>query len=318
MKRLLIIFFTLLNIYSTFGCSCIHKKITQKEYDKYSLIFIGEIVEVEDCDNKGYQEFTFEIEKIYKGQTTKFISGFNNCGGVCNYSYKLGQKWLVYSNPEYGLVNDQYACNPSIVIALEENEVLIGKDYNISKQDWNFEIDFLQSRITKDVKIINFQFIKIVPLLKKSFILGLIVLFFLFCFKFKLKLLQYSIGFGIISGIFYYLLLNTDLFQKLNKYKIIIIFLVFIFLLVTNFIYLTWTKDKLNFKKSFTFSYLTYATTLITTIYMIILNEHQKMEFNTSFYKIFFIVLGIGLFFSLFVALFFEKNIRMKIKKSCI
>ena len=178
MKKLLFIFFLLLNTYKSYSCSCGHKKITQEEYDNYSLIFIGEIIEVEDCDNKGYQEFTFKIEQILKGQTTKFVSGFNNCGGVCNNLYKRGQKWLIYSNPEYGLINDQYACNPSIIIALEENKVLIGPDYYVSKQDWEFEINFLQNRINKDVKIVNFQFIKIIPLLKQIFILGLLFLFF--------------------------------------------------------------------------------------------------------------------------------------------
>ena len=315
MKKLLVLFFILLNTYNSFGCSCSHKKITQKEYDEYSLIFIGEIVEVEDCDNKGYQEFTFEIEQIFKGQATKFVSGFNNCGGVCNYSYKLGQKWLVYSNPEYGLINDQYACNSSVAIALEKNKVLIGTDYNISKQDWEFEVGFLQSRITKDVKIVNFQFIKIVPLLKKIFILGALILFFLLSYKFKLKLLSYSIGLGIIGGLLYYLLISLYLFQKLKSLRIIHVFVVFGFLLISNFIYLISTKSKLTFKKSFVFNYVTYISFVITIIYTVITNEHQKIEFNTFHYKGFLIILGIGILFSLFVALIFESYMRLKIKK---
>ena len=177
MKKLLVLFFTLFNIYNSFSCSCSHKTITQQEYDKYSLIFIGKITKVEDCDSEGYQEFTFEVEQIFKGQTTKFVSGFNNCGGTCNYLYNLNQKWLVYSNPEYGLINDQYACNPSIAIANKENEILIGKDYNISDKEWNFEVDFLQSRITKDVKIVNFQFEKFVPLLRNILIVTILILF---------------------------------------------------------------------------------------------------------------------------------------------
>lgn len=306
MKRLFFIFFLLLNIYTSYGCSCSHREMTQKEYDKYSLIFIGEIIEVEDCDNKGYQKFIFEIEQIFKGQTTKSISGFNNCGGICNYSYKVGQKWLVYSNPEYGLINDQHACNPSIAIALKKNEVLIGTDYNISKQNWEFEIGFLQSRVTKDVKIVNFQFVKIVPLLKNSFILGIVMLFFLLCFKFRLRLLTYSIGLGLISGVFYYLLISTVFFPKFIEFKITHIFLVFGFVFISNFIYLTWKKEKLDFKKSFIFNYLIYLSMMITIIYMIFLNEHHKIELNTGFYKVLFIILGVGTFFSLFIATVFS------------
>ena len=94
MKRLLFIFFLLLNASKSYSCSCSHKKMTQEEYDNYSLIFIGEIIEVEDCDDRGYQEFTFEIEQVFKGQITKIVSGFNNCGGVCNNLYKTWSKMV--------------------------------------------------------------------------------------------------------------------------------------------------------------------------------------------------------------------------------
>ncbi|WP_272149478.1 hypothetical protein [Tenacibaculum aiptasiae] len=318
MKKLFILFIILTNIYKSYSCSCSHKKITQKKYDNYSLIFIGEIVEIEDCDTRGYQEFTFRIEQIFKGQTTKFVSGFNNCGGVCNYSYKLGQKWLVYSNPKHGLIKDQQACNQSIIIFNDENEWLNKNDYNIYKKELKFEVDFLQTRKTKDSKIVYFQFTTYIPFLKNIFILGVIILFFLLCFKLKIKLLPYSIGLGIISGSFYYLLLINFLFPKLMKPVIIHIILILSFLLISNIIYLTWVKDKFNFKKSFVYNYLSYISFIITTIYMIISTEHsQEIVYSNVFNKYFFFIIGIGIFFSLFSATFLYgiKNIRLKIKK---
>lgn len=321
MKRLLFIFL-LLSTYYSYSCSCNRSKITQEEYDNYSLIFIGKIIEVEDCYNKAYRKFSFEIEQVFKGQTTKIISGFNYCRSGCGKFYKRGQKWLIYSNPEHGLIKDQDYCNQSTVITTEENEVLIGTDSYISKQDWKFEIDFLQSRITENIKIVNFQFIKIVPLLKNILILGVLILLFLLCFKFNLRLLPYSIGFGIISGVIYYLLIVsiTILFQKLIEFKIIHVFFIFGFLLKSNFIYFFWIKDKSNFIKLIIFNYLTYISFITTTIYMLILNKYIKLEFDTYFYEEFFFILKIGILFSFFITmvLLIGKNIRLKIKKSSI
>lgn len=218
MKKSFFIFFLSLSIYKSYSCSCTHYKITQEIYDNYSLIFTGEIVEVEDCDNFGYQKFTFQIEQVFKGQTTKFISGLNNCGGVCNFLYKKGQKWLVYSNPNpngYGLINDSNACNQSIPIHNNENEWLSVNEYNSYKKNLQFEIDFLKNRKIKDSKIVNFQFIKFIPFLKNILILGIILSLFLLCFKLEFKILPYSFGLGIISAIFYYLLLKHFLFPDL-------------------------------------------------------------------------------------------------------
>ncbi|OSY87804.1 hypothetical protein WH52_10295 [Tenacibaculum holothuriorum] len=321
MKKLFFIFFLLLNTYNSYSCSCKHKKITQEIYDTYSLIFTGEIIDVEDCDNLGYQKFTFEVEQIFKGQTTKFISGYNNCGGVCNFLYKKGQKWLVYSTPNaYGLINDSYACNQSIIIYSSENELLSKNDFNNYKEALKFEFDFLKIRKTKDSKIVNFQLIKLIPLLKNIFIFCLITLFLFLCYRLKIKLLPYSIGIGIINGFFYYFLISKFLFPKLMGFKIIHITLIFAFLFILNLIYLTLLKEKLNFKQSFIYNYVSYISIVITTFYMIFLNLHQEVEYNKDFYKAFSFIIGIGIVFSLITTIvkLIGKNILLKIKKNSI
>lgn len=317
MKKLFFIFLLLISIYKSYSCSCNHKKVTQEIYDNYSLIFMGEIIEVEDCDNLGFQKFTFEIEQIFKGQTTKFVSGYNNCGGVCNFLYLKGQKWLVYSNPnEYGLINDSDACNQSIIIHQSENKWLSENDYNNFKESLKIEIDFLKSRKTKDSKIVNFQFIKFIPFLKNIFIVGVIILLFLLGFK----TLSYSIGLGIISGILYYSLIKNFLFPKLIGFKIIHITLIFSFMLISNFIYFISTKDKIRFKKTIIYNCFSYVSIIITTVYMIFSNEHQKIEYDENFYKPFFLIISIGIPFSFFVTiiLLVGKNILLKIKKGRI
>ncbi len=313
-KTILILIILLLISSNAIACSCGYDKITQDEYDNYSLIFIGEIIEVEDCDNWGYQEFSFKIERLFKGQTTEIVSGFNNCGGICNSPYKLGEKWLVYSNPNYGLINDQHACNQSTRIALK-NKVLIDTDYNISKQDWDFEIDFLENRITNNVMIVNFQFIKFVPLLRNIFILVMLFLFLLICYKFNLKLLGFSVCIGVISGFLYYLFISSDLFLQLKDYRIINVFIILGVLFVSSFLGFRKRKDKYGFKELFYFNYLIYITTVITCLYIIVLNEYQKIEYPPHFYKILFFILIAGIMFSVFVALIILIGRRIKLKK---
>lgn len=321
MKKLFFIFFLSLTIYKSYSCSCAHDKITQEIYSNYSLIFTGEIVEVEDCDNLGYQKFTFEIEQIFKGQTTKLISGYNNCGGVCNFLYEKRQKWLVYSNPnKYGLINDSDACNQSIIIHRSENKWLSGKDYVNYKKNLNFEIDFLKSRKTKNSEIINFQFKQYIPFLKNIFILGVILSIFLLCFKLNIKTLPYSVGLGIINGILYYTLVKNFLFPKLMDYRTIHILLIFSFILISTFIYFISTKEKLRLKKLIIYSYCSYISTVITTIYVIFTNNHQEVEYNVNFYKALLFLIGIGILFSLFVTIFIliGKKIQLKIRKGSI
>ncbi len=318
MKKLFFIFFLSINIYNSYSCSCKHNEITQEIYNDYSLIFTGEIVEVEDCDNLGYQKFTFEIEEIFKGQTTKFISGYNNCGGVCNFLYKKGQKWLVYSNPnKYGLINDSYLCNQSITIYNSENRWLSGDQYTKYRENLKFEIDFLKTRKTIDAKIVNYQLIKFIPFLKHFLILGVIISLFLVFLKLKIKILPYSIGIGIVSGILYYSLLRNFFLSIPIKFKIIYIVLIFGFMFISNFIYFLFTKEKVRFKKSVIYNYFSFSSIVITTLYMMVSNEHQEVEYNENFHKTFLFIIAIGIPFSLLVTtiLLIGKNIQLRIKK---
>jgi len=192
MKSIQIIILLIIFSFKSFGCSCGYEKITQKDYDNYKLIFIGTIVEVQDCNKQGYQQFAFEVAKVFKGQTTRIVEGLNNCGGSCNYLYKKGQEWLIYSNPEYGRINDQYACINSIRIKSSENEYLIGSPYHISTQIWNEELDFLKARISSEQKIVSFQFVQMIPIIIGIAIWGLVAMTILICIRFRKKLLFFK------------------------------------------------------------------------------------------------------------------------------
>ncbi|MFD0991773.1 hypothetical protein [Tenacibaculum geojense] len=305
-KTIWLIFYVLLifNFYKSYGCSCSHDKITQEIYDNYSLIFIGEIIEVEDCDNLGYQKFTFQVENIFKGQTTKFISGLNNCGGVCNFLYEKGQKWLIYSNPsKYGLINDSYLCNQSIIINDQEERLLLHKDYNNTyKNNLESEISFLKSRKTDESKIVNFQFIQLIPVLKNILILGIIILLFFLSFSLKIKILPYSIGLGIISGLLIYNLVKNYYFTKLTGKISLQFTLMMIFILLSNLIYFLSTKENIKFKKSLLFSFYYYVSSILTTIYILIANNYINIQYDENFYTTILFIISLGLLFSISAA----------------
>ncbi|MEN7548813.1 hypothetical protein AAG747_12905 [Rapidithrix thailandica] len=301
----------------SFGCGCGFERITQEDFDRYSLIFTGKLVKATACDEQGSQKFTFQIETIYKGQATRLVSGLNNCGGGCNFLFSEGQTWLVFSNPEYGYINDQHACNRSVMITSEENEFLIGKEDYVTKQEWEFEIDFLQSRITEDAKIVNFQFERLIPLLKKGIAFCIVILFFILCFWFKQWLLPYGILLGLINGYFLNLVVHLDLLQGLNKFGILGFTPIISGLLIaSNIIYQFLVKELLNFKKSFILNYIIFLFMIITHGSIMYLNRPEILQFNAGFYDFCLTILGTGLLFSAFVALFFKKNrSKLKIKK---
>ena len=128
--------------------------------------------------------------------------------------------------------------------------------------------------------------------------------------------MPYSIGLGIVSGILYYLLIKATYFEELKARGIIYIVVPFCLLLSCNFIFLNSIKNKITFKKTFIFNYLLYTSMICSSIYMVIINEYQKIEFDSAHYKVFLIMLGIGILFSLFVALIVEGYKRLKTKRA--
>lgn len=94
----------------------------------------------------------------------------------------------------------------------------------------------------------------------------------------------------------------------------------FSFMFISNFIYFISTKEKLGFKKSILYNYFSYFSIVVTTVYMIILNEHRELDYGKEFYITFFFIIGLGLIFSLIASTIklLGFTILLKIKKSNI
>lgn len=317
MKFLIIYVFIFVFSFDALACSCDYRKITQEDYDKFLLIFRGEIIEVEACNETGYQKFTFKVGKLFKGQTTRFIQGYNHCGGSCNYLYTKNQEWLIYSNPEYGLINDQNACGNSIAIRIEEKR-LIGSPYYISEKEWKHELDFLNQRLTSESKIVMFQLKKWIPSIQRVlryalFIVPFILLLF-FCYKFKNIFFPSSIIFGLLGGYIWHLAGGFGQFLG-NFATPVLLTLFFGILALSNIFHIRIIRSELNFQKSFILNYLAYILMVIVGVYLTKTESTQNLVFNNTFYFSCLIALSIGIPLSAFTALFFDKKIKVRFIK---
>lgn len=116
---ILLLFFT-----TTKGiaCSCIGDKSSfkekiEKEFNSSIAIFYGKVIKKKTYKtNQDYLSsadiifYTFEVTKVYKGNITKkrIVIKSNRGSDACGYSFKINQKYLVYTN-FYGIDQDNVA-----------------------------------------------------------------------------------------------------------------------------------------------------------------------------------------------------------------
>jgi hypothetical protein len=94
-----IVFFSLLLLFKTEfvkACQCPLTELSRAECDKYEIIFKGKILSVAPCDGK-FGVAVFEVEELYKGNTSKQFKVLFECGVECAQQFTEGEEWIIYS-----------------------------------------------------------------------------------------------------------------------------------------------------------------------------------------------------------------------------
>lgn len=321
-KIILLIFFQVFLISTGFGCGCGREKFSQKAYDKYELIFIGRLIEDDFYQKENYQALAFEVIEVLKGQTTKIVKGRNTAEN-CSLSFSKGQEWIIYSIPEYGLVNDQFACGLSTLLKDEFGEAVIGQPDHLSKEKWQYELSFLKERKSKKDKLVGFQLVKMVPLLQASILIIAFAGFIIVSEKIKFyrpSILPASLVAGSIGAIFLYFIILPE--QSEFKIPLMIVTLLS-FLSLANLIYKRWHRGLLTYIRSFVLCYLTYIVMIAIAVPLVIYNRPPSIYGEPptdplSIIQDVVVFLSFGLPFSLVLALFYSDIYKRWTNKSSI
>ncbi|QHT70088.1 hypothetical protein GXP67_27295 [Rhodocytophaga rosea] len=313
MKTILIFIIINLFLISTLlGCGCEREKFSQEAYEKYELIFIGRLIEDEYYNIDGYQGLAFEVIEVLKGQTTKIVKG-KNTAGYCSKTFSKDQEWIIYSIPEYGSINDQYACNLSTLLKDEFGESVIGKPDQLTAQKLKYELNYLRERKSEQDKIVSFQLLSLAPLFQVSFLIIALVSSIIMGERIRFytpSILPASIVAATFGAIFLYFIFLPE--QKGFKIPLMIVTL-FSFLSLANTIYLRWYKGQLTYIKSFVLCYITYILMIMIAVPLLIYNKYPLDKTpsidNPTLQDIVIplsILLSIGLSFSIILSLFYN------------
>jgi|GEM_PF-2556305 len=135
---------------SAFACSCVTRTLTE-EFNGSSAVFAGEVVDIantssgHDPSGHGYK-VTFEVDRSWKGISGERASVYTGMGGGdCGYSFKIGEKYLVYTyNPAE--IQATGICNRTQILAeADEDLAALGDEWNIYKvklDDQTFKIPY--------------------------------------------------------------------------------------------------------------------------------------------------------------------------------
>lgn len=78
------------------ACECPLTRLGSAECDKYELIFKGKVLSVITCDHK-FGEAVFEIQELYKGNSTKTFKVLFDCHVPCASEFRAGEEWIIYT-----------------------------------------------------------------------------------------------------------------------------------------------------------------------------------------------------------------------------
>ncbi|WP_196887414.1 hypothetical protein [Aureivirga sp. CE67] len=240
MKRnlfLLIIFITLSSFKILDLDHCYEPTIVNDEiYKEYELIFSGEVVEAQDLNFFGNQNFKLKILDRFKGE----IGGFIN--GVCNGQFlKKGDKVLIITNPVFGEISEDFCITPSFVYYTE--------DYDGYLKDYEKNLEYFRSKNNNEIKNSS-QKLDREKLLFRISLYGVIAVYFLLLFYlFKRKKYAFFIAvlFTILSSLTFYL--SLCYFGNDSGKLVMILFLMNPFL--ANFLYSKLQNQKSKFHHLF-------------------------------------------------------------------
>lgn len=76
------------------ACECPPRRSPRKELKVSKVVFAGEVVEANVGGENGF--YLFRVERYWKGVGGEFIT-ISGGKGLCNRSYRVGEKYLVYA-----------------------------------------------------------------------------------------------------------------------------------------------------------------------------------------------------------------------------
>ncbi|MCD6017483.1 MAG: hypothetical protein K0S53_604 [Bacteroidetes bacterium] len=95
MKHLIIIVL-ILSCKLSLACQCPITSLTDKETNKYDIIFKGKIKSVKL--NNTNSEAVFTIDELYKGLLAQDFKVLFNDADVCKIEMRAGDEWIIYAN----------------------------------------------------------------------------------------------------------------------------------------------------------------------------------------------------------------------------
>lgn len=141
----IIAFLILLNLvsFTALSCQCPLTTLGIEECNKYELIFKGKIESIKNCDGK-YGEAIFEVEELYKGNTTKKFKVLFECNVECALKFNTGEEWLIYTR--YKQIDNALMdwCSRSRKYFKNDKEDFYAVTYG---NDYDEELKFLQNNL---------------------------------------------------------------------------------------------------------------------------------------------------------------------------
>lgn len=95
MKHIIIILL-ILSCKLSHACQCPITSLTDKEINKYDIIFKGKIKSVKL--NKENSEAVFTIDELYRGLLAQDFKIIFNDEDVCKIELRAGDEWIIYTN----------------------------------------------------------------------------------------------------------------------------------------------------------------------------------------------------------------------------
>ena len=120
MKQVLYIIFLAFSSLKVYGCTCTGvEQLTKEEVKNRSLIFIGEVIEIDTMYNGAEILAKFKIIEIlnFKEHPIDTVMVYTNGNsGLCGVEFNLNEKWYIFPDTENNGRIDVSVCGRSVLL----------------------------------------------------------------------------------------------------------------------------------------------------------------------------------------------------------
>jgi hypothetical protein len=117
---------------SAYACSCVGGDAKEK-LERSSVVFAGKVTEIGSRTISGevgrLLPYTFEVDRAWKGVTTKSISilGYDGESASCGISFQMNEAYLIYSSQDEEGKLTTSLCNGNVLLSdADEDLKLLG------------------------------------------------------------------------------------------------------------------------------------------------------------------------------------------------